>query len=77
MTFRFQRFHRDTVNTAARMESTGEVNRVNISKTTYERVAEDFVCTPRGKLKVKGKGQVEMFFVEGVKQNDFTTVSSS
>ncbi len=56
----------DTVNTAARMEQSGEPGKVNISQSTYELVRDDFRCTPRGKIAAKGKGEVEMYFVEGV-----------
>lgn len=55
----------DTVNTASRMESSGEAERVNISGTTYELVKDKFHCTYRGKLKVKGKGELDMYFVDG------------
>jgi len=56
----------DTVNTASRMESSGEVGKVNISQTTYEILKNDsdFVFTSRGKIEAKGKGEVEMWFVE-------------
>ena len=54
----------DTVNTASRMESSGEPGKINISGTTYELVKKKFSCTPRGKVKAKGKGEVEMYFVE-------------
>lgn len=57
----------DTVNVASRMEANGEVDMVNISENTYFLVKDFFVCTPRGKLVVKGKGEMEMFFVEGIK----------
>jgi len=53
----------DTVNTAARMESSGEPGKVNISDTTYELVKEDFNCSYRGKIEAKGKGEVDMYFV--------------
>lgn len=55
----------DTVNTAARMESAGEVGRVNISQTTYELLRDDadFAFESRGKIEAKGKGEMEMFFV--------------
>jgi adenylate cyclase len=55
----------DTVNTASRMESSGEVGRVNISGTTYELVRERFLCTHRGKVKAKNKGEIDMYFVDG------------
>ena len=56
----------DTVNTASRMESSGEVGRVNISEATYELVKDDseFDFTYRGKVEAKGKGELEMYFVK-------------
>jgi len=56
----------DTVNTASRMESNGEAGKVNVSQATYELLKEDdaFVFQSRGKIEVKGKGKVEMYFVE-------------
>ncbi len=54
----------DTVNTASRMESSGEIGRVNISGTTYELVKDKFLCVHRGKVKAKNKGEIDMFFVE-------------
>ena len=54
----------DTVNTAARMEQHGEVNKVNISSQTFSLVKEKFNCHHRGKVEAKNKGQVDMYFVE-------------
>lgn len=55
----------DTVNTAARMESSCEVGKVNISGTTYEIIKDspelDFEY--RGKIEAKGKGKMDMYFV--------------
>ncbi len=56
----------DTVNTASRMESSGEAGRINISGTTYEFVKEFFDCEYRGKMPVKYKGELEMYFVNGI-----------
>jgi adenylate cyclase len=56
----------DTVNTASRMESSGEAGKINISGTTYEFVKEFFVCEFRGKMPVKYKGELEMYFVNGI-----------
>jgi class 3 adenylate cyclase len=55
----------DTVNTASRMESAGEVNKVNISKATFEILKDDpeFTFESRGKIEAKGKGEIEMYFV--------------
>jgi adenylate cyclase len=56
----------DTVNTASRMESSGEAGKINISGTTYEFVKEFFSCEYRGKMPVKYKGELEMYFVNGI-----------
>jgi adenylate cyclase len=56
----------DTVNTASRMESSGEAGKINISGTTYEFVREFFDCEFRGKMPVKYKGELEMYFVNGI-----------
>lgn len=55
----------DAVNTASRMESSGEKDRVNISHSTYERVKAVYRCSPRGRIPAKNKGEIEMFLVEG------------
>ena len=57
----------DTINTASRMESNSDPMRINISQTTYELVKEQFEIEPRGSLSVKGKGDMDMFFVNGIK----------
>lgn len=56
----------DTVNTASRMESSGEPGKVNISETTFEKVKDVFHCVHRGKITAKGKGDIDMYFVEKV-----------
>ncbi len=66
----------DTVNTAARMEAAGEAGEINISGTTHSLVQEEesLMFTARGRLTVKGKGELEMFFV---KENLNRSMSSS
>ena len=54
----------DTVNTASRMESSGEPGRINISGATYVLIKEKFKCEFRGKIPAKNKGEIEMYFVE-------------
>ncbi len=56
----------DTVNTASRMESSGEAGKINISGTTFEFVKEFFICEHRGKMPVKYKGEIDMYFVNGI-----------
>lgn len=55
----------DTVNTAARMESSSEPNKINISLATYELVRDKYTCTYRGEVIAKNKGEMEMYFVAG------------
>ncbi len=58
----------DTVNTASRMESSGTAGMVNISSDTYELVKEFFDCVYRGKIQAKNKGEVDMYYVTGIKK---------
>lgn len=55
----------DTVNTASRMESSGEPGKVNISATTYAQVKDQFTCEHRGRIAAKNKGELDMYFVTG------------
>ncbi|MCB1175968.1 MAG: hypothetical protein KDK36_00180 [Leptospiraceae bacterium] len=58
----------DTVNTASRMESSGEPGKVNISVDTYDHVKDFFDCEYRGKIPAKNKGTIDMYFVHGIKK---------
>jgi len=55
----------DTVNIASRMESHGEVGRVHVSAATYELIKDDFECVSRGTIPIKGKEEMETWFVVG------------
>jgi PAS domain S-box-containing protein len=57
----------DTVNTASRIESSGEAGKVNISGSTYEIIKDYFDCSYRGKIQAKNKGEIDMYFVERIK----------
>jgi|GEM_PF-920870 class 3 adenylate cyclase len=54
----------DTVNMAARMQSSSEPGKVNVSESTYQLTSNDFSFEPRGKISAKNKGELLMFFVE-------------
>ncbi len=54
----------DTVNTAARLEQAGAVDKINISGTTYELIKDKFACEHRGKVQAKNKGEIDMYFVD-------------
>lgn len=58
----------DTVNTAARMEQHSQPNRINISESTYHLVKPYFHCKARGRIAVKNKGEIAMYFIEGDSQ---------
>ncbi len=53
----------DTVNTAARMEQSGEVGKINISGNTYALLGDKFKCLHRGKINAKNKGEIDMYFL--------------
>ena len=57
----------DTVNIASRMESSSEVDRINISVNTYELIKDDFECEYRGEIDVKNKGTMKMYYVSQIK----------
>ncbi|MDQ2180713.1 adenylate/guanylate cyclase domain-containing protein [Marinifilum sp. D714] len=59
----------DTVNTASRMESSGAVGEINISGMTYMLVKDFFICEYRGRMPVKYKGNIDMYFVKGFLPN--------
>lgn len=53
----------DSVNTASRMESHGVGGKIQITQTTYELIKDKFVCEPQGRIDVKGKGEMEVWYV--------------
>ncbi|MCU0444477.1 MAG: CHASE2 domain-containing protein [Microscillaceae bacterium] len=55
------------VNLASRMESGGEVGRVNVSEVTYWQIKDFFDFTPRGKIEAKNIGLIETYFVDRIK----------
>jgi adenylate cyclase len=54
----------DTVNIAARVEQAGESGKINISGDAFQAVKDHFSCAYRGKIAVKNKGEIDMYFVE-------------
>ncbi len=57
----------NTVNFAARMESAGKPGQVNLSETTYQRVAQFIDCEARGPVRIKEGREMEMYFAIGPK----------
>jgi guanylate cyclase len=58
----------DAVNLASRMESHGQKGAIQITRNTYELVKDDFVCEPKGRVKVKGAHECEVWHVLGRKK---------
>ena len=67
----FKKFHYDiwgdAVNTASHMESHGAPGKIQITRAIYDLIEEDFVCKPRGFIGVKGKGEMETWFLEDIR----------
>jgi adenylate cyclase len=58
----------DAVNTASRMESAGTPGRIQLTRATRELLRDDFICEPRGTVTVKGKGEMETWYLVGRRQ---------
>ena len=57
----------DAVNIASRMESTGVPGKIQVSQDTYERLNGEFLLESRGVIEVKGKGEMQTWFLIGRK----------
>jgi class 3 adenylate cyclase len=55
----------DTVNTASRMESHGIAGQIQVTEATYQQLKKDYLFEPRGKISVKGKGEMETYLLKG------------
>jgi adenylate cyclase len=55
----------DAVNTASRMESHGTPGHIQITRATYELLTDEFECEPRGPITIKGKGEMETWYLVG------------
>ena len=58
----------DAVNTASRMESTGQAGRIQVSKAVRQALVGSFDFEPRGSIMIKGKGAMPTWFLLGPKQ---------
>lgn len=55
----------DTVNIASRMESQGLPNAIQVTETVFERLKTRYPFKPRGKISIKGKGEMMTYWLEG------------
>jgi adenylate cyclase len=53
------------VNIASRMESQGTPGQIQITRATYELIKDEFTCESRGTVSVKGKGDMETWYLVG------------
>jgi class 3 adenylate cyclase len=52
------------------MESHGTPGEIQITRETYELLKDEFVCTRRGTIQVKGKGEMETWYLVGPRSDD-------
>ena len=63
----------DTVNIASRMESNGKPGVIQVSKTMYELLKNDFDLISQDSIEIKGKGMMETFHLLGLKSTTLNT----
>uniref|UniRef100_A0A1B0BWX4 Guanylate cyclase n=1 Tax=Glossina palpalis gambiensis TaxID=67801 RepID=A0A1B0BWX4_9MUSC len=67
----------DTVNTAARMESSGQAMKIHVSEQTYHLLESfgGYQCTERGLINIKGKGDMRTYWlISQTEQNEYPVV---
>jgi len=52
------------VNVAARLQQNSNPGYINVSQTTYDATTAAFHFTARGKIAIKNRGEVDMYFAE-------------
>ncbi|MBT4487998.1 MAG: hypothetical protein HOC72_10695 [Rhodospirillaceae bacterium] len=55
----------DTVNTASRMQTMGEPDRIQVSDDVRQRLDARYELTPHGEIDIKGKGQMSTWYLLG------------
>jgi guanylate cyclase len=65
----------DAVNTASRMESHGTSGRIQITRATKDLLADEFEVEPRGMIPVKGKGEMEAWYLVGRRASSARSVA--
>jgi guanylate cyclase len=60
----------DAVNTASRMESQGAPGQIQVTRATYELLTDDFAFEHHGTVDVKGKGELETWYLLGPISHD-------
>ena len=55
----------DAVNIADRMQTHGTPGRIQVTRATYELLKDEFVLESRGRIEVRGKGEMETWYLVG------------
>lgn len=66
----------NTVNVASRMESQGVPGKIQVTETTYRRLKSNYDFEPRGKIFVKGQGEMFTYWLLGRKGGTVVPESS-
>lgn len=66
----------ETVNTASRLESTGVAGKIHISSACAEALKDNFVVESRGKTDLKGTGNIDTWFLIGVREGLFDDINN-
>ncbi|MGB5959777.1 MAG: adenylate/guanylate cyclase domain-containing protein [Coleofasciculaceae cyanobacterium] len=53
----------DTVNIASRMETTGIPGKIQVTSATYQQLKEQFIFKMRGRIPIKGKGEMNTYIL--------------
>ncbi|XP_072220485.1 adenylate cyclase type 1-like isoform X1 [Leuresthes tenuis] len=67
----------NTVNVASRMDSTGVPGKIQVTEEVYRLLNSNYDMVCRGKVSVKGKGEMLTYFLEGKVQGIGTVTNSS
>jgi adenylate cyclase len=63
----------DAVNLASRMESQGTPNRIQVTAATGDLLRDEFELERRGTVEVKGKGEMETWYLVGPREQPAST----
>lgn len=53
----------NTVNTASRMETTASAGQIQVTETIYRQLASKFLFEPRGRVDIKGRGEMLTYWL--------------
>jgi len=66
----------DAVNVASRMEASSEPGLIQVTAATYERLNANYILDKRGYIAVKGRGEMETYWLRGRRADELLSPSS-